>query len=85
MIKGGYRIINLGDANFKTGTAVTIPGIYDRFKNSHRKAIMVSGITLGDSKVADYFIQYQVSNGNYTFVIHGRTFTVTHEDKVTIA
>ena len=84
MIKGGYKIINLGDVNLITGSATTIPGIYDSFKNSHRKAIMLSGITIDGYKRADTFINYFISDIKCSFTIYSKTFTITNENKVTI-
>lgn len=85
MIKGGYKIINFNDVNIVTGVGATVPGIYDDIKKSHRKAIMVSGITIDAVKKPDCFVDCEVSGNDYKFSAYGKTFTITSENKVTLA
>lgn len=85
MIKGGYKIINFGDVNILTEGGATVTGIYKDIEKTHRKAIMVSGITINGVEKPDCFVDCEVSGSNYTFTAYGKTFTITNEDKVTIA
>ena len=85
MIKGGYKIINFGDANFLTGKPVTVPGIYNSLKNSHRKTIMISGIKIAGVKKSDIFAYFDLSGSEYVIYAYGKTFTITNDNKVTIA
>lgn len=82
---GGYKIIDFHDVNITTGTGATLSGIYDAIKKNHRKAIMISGITIDNVEKPDCFVDCEVSGGNYTFTAYGKTFTITNADKVTIA
>ena len=85
MIKGGYKIIDFKDVNILTSNGATVPGIYDDIKNSHRKAIMVSGITIDGVEKPDCFVDCEVSGSNYTFAAYEKTFTITSANKVTFA
>ena len=85
MIKGGYKIINFKDIDIKTGKGATIAGIYEDIEKSHRKSIMISGVTIDEVKKSDCFVDCEVSGINYTFTAYGKTFTITNADKVTIA
>lgn len=85
MIKGGYKIIDFRDIDIKTGTGATVMGIYEDIEKTHRKAIMISGVKIDEVEKPDCFVDCQVSNSNYTFTAYGKTFTITSEDKVTIA
>ena len=85
MIKGGYKIIDFNDVNIITGDGATVQGIYDDIKNSHRKAIMVSGITIDGVEKPDCFVDCEVSGSDYKFSAYGKTFTITSENKVTFA
>ena len=84
MKKGGYQIIDLGDVNI-TSTGATVPGIHKAIESSYRKAILISGVTLNGVEQRDCFVDCTKASGNYTFSAYGKTFTVSAEDKVTIA
>ena len=86
MKKGGYLIIDFGDVNI-TSTGVTVPGIHQMIESSyrHRKAILISGVTLNGVEQRDCFVDCTNASGNYTFSAYGKTFTISAEDKVTIA
>ena len=84
MKHGGYKIIDFKDVNI-TETGVTVSGIYDAIKKSHRKAILISCITIDGVEKPDCFVDCDVSGSNYTFSAYGKTFTITNADKVTIA
>lgn len=85
MKKGGYQIIDFGDVNI-TDTGVTVPGIHKAIESSYRKAILISGVTLNGVEQRDCFVDcYKLASGNYTFAAYGKTFTISAEDKVTIA
>lgn len=83
MFKGGYKIVNFHDINIVTTDGATVLGVYESIESSHRKAILISGITIDGVEKPDCFIDCEVSDGNYTFAAYGKTFTVTHDDKVT--
>ena len=85
MIKGGYKIIDFKDVNILTGDGATVPGIYDDIKNSHRKAIMVSGVTIDGVEKPNCFVDCEVSGSDYKFSAYGKTFTITSVNKVTFA
>lgn len=85
MLKGGYDIIDFKDVNITTETGATITGIYNAIAASYRKALLVSGITLDGVEQRDCFIDCTHAENSYTFTAHGKTFTITNEDKITIA
>lgn len=84
MMNGGYKIIDFKDINIDTSDGAVIAGIYDALENNHRKAIMISGITIDNIQKNDCFIDCSVSDGSYVFNAYGKQFTVTNEDKVTV-
>lgn len=83
-MKGGYQIIDFMDVNL-TATGVTIPGIYEEIEGTHRKAILVEGITIEKVEKRNCFVDCEVSGDNFTFTAYGKTFTIGQDDKVTIA
>jgi hypothetical protein len=85
MKRGGYKIIDFRDANILTDGGATVTGIYEEIEKRHRKAIMISGITIDNVEKPDCFVDCEVSGSNYTFTAYGKTFTITNADKVTIA
>lgn len=85
MKRGGYKIIDFGDVNITTENGATVVGIYENIEKTHRKAIMISGITIDNVEKPDCFIDCEIAGGNYTFTAYGKTFTITNADKVTIA
>lgn len=85
MLNGGYKIIDFQDINIDTTNGATVIGIYDNIENNHRKAIMISGITIDNVQKNDCFVDCSVSDSSYVFTAYGKTFTITNEDKVTIA
>ena len=85
MKRGGYKIIDFGDVNILTEGGATVTGIYEDIKKAHRKAILISGITIDNVEKPDCFVDCDVSGSNYTFTAYGKTFTITNADKVTIA
>lgn len=85
MTKGGYQIVNFKDVNITTADGATIVGIYDQIEGSYRKAILASGITIDGVEFRDTFVDLANGENQFTFSAHGKSFTVTNEDKVTIA
>ena len=85
MKHGGYKIIDFKDVNILTSGGATVTGIYDGIKKSHRKAILISCVTIDGVEKPDCFVDCEVSGSNYTFSAYGKTFTITNADKVTIA
>ena len=85
MKRGGYKIIDFRDVNILTDGGATVTGIYEEIEKRHRKAILISGITIDGVEKPDCFVDCEVSGSNYTFTAYGKTFTITNADKVTIA
>lgn len=83
MKNGGYHIVDFGDVNIVTGTASVIAGIYESIEGSHRKQIMISGVTLDGVEQRDCFVDCEVNESNYTFSAYGKTWTITSGDSVT--
>lgn len=83
MLKGGYKIIDFHDINITTGEGVTVTGVYEDIEKSHRKAIMLSGITIDNVEKPDCYVDCEVADGNYTFTAYGKTWTITNADLVT--
>lgn len=91
-MKGGYSIVNFGDVNITAENGAVITGVYSTIEATHRKAILVSGITLEGVEKRDCFVDCEAGEGNtFTFSAFGKTFTVTQAaegetgDKITIA
>lgn len=85
MKKGGYAIVDFADTNIVSDTGATIAGVYTAIEGSYRKAILISGVTIDGVEKRDCFVCPEISEGNFTFSAYGKTFTITAEDKVTIA
>lgn len=85
MKRGGYHIVDFKDQNITTESGATIVGIYEEFEGSYRKAILISGVTIDGVEQRDTFVNPTNSENTYTFTAYGKTFTVTSENKVTIA
>lgn len=84
-MSGGYHIVDCQDIDITTAEGATISGIYDSIENSHRKAVLLSNVTIDGVEKNSCFVCPEVSGSDYTFSAHGKTFTVTSENKVTIA
>lgn len=84
MLKGGYKIIDFKDVNITTGAGVTVTGIYEDIEKSHRKAILLSGITIDGVEKPDCFVDCEVTDGNYKFTAYGKTWEITNADLVTV-
>lgn len=85
MTKGGYHITDFKDVNITSAEGATIVGIYDDIESSHRKAILISGITIDGVEYRDCFVDCTSTDNSFTFSAHGKTFTVSNSDTVTIA
>lgn len=84
-MNGGYKILDFKDVNITSDAGATVVGIFDEIEGSHRKAILVSGVTLDGVEQRDTFVDPIVNVGSYTFTAYGKTFTITNENKITIA
>lgn len=84
-MNGGYKVVDFKDVNITTADGATVVGVYEEIEGSHRKAILVSGVTLDGVEQRDTFVDPVVNSGSYTFTAYGKTFTITHDDKVTTA
>lgn len=85
MKRGGYHIVDFKDTNITTENGATIVGIYEEIEGSYRKAILISGITIDGVEQRDTWADPSHGENNYTFTAYGKTFTITSEEKVTIA
>lgn len=85
MLKGGYKIIDFQDVNILAEGGAVVIGIYEEIEKSHRKAILISGVTIDGVEKPDCFIDCEVQDSSYTFSAYGKSFTITAEDKITIA
>lgn len=83
-MKGGYQTIDFGDINITSENSVTIPGIYESIEGT-RKSLLIEGVTLEGVEKRSVFVECESGDGNCTFSAYGKTFTVTPDDKVTIA
>lgn len=80
MIKGGYKILDLGEVDLTTSQ--TIPGAYYALSNAHRKPILLSGIVVGGVDYPDVFTSFQLVNSVYTapVTLGSKTYNVTVSD-----
>lgn len=85
MKNGGYTIVDFKDIDILTDGGATVVGIYESLEDRHRKAVMVSGVTIDGVQKSDCFVDCEISGSDFTFSAYGKTFTVNAEDKVTIA
>lgn len=85
MLKGGYHVLDLGDVNITSESGATVSGVYESIEGSHRKAILLSGVTIDGVEYRDTFVDAESSDNTYTFTAHGKTFTVSNSDSITIA
>ena len=85
-IKGGYQIIDFKNIAIVTDalTAVTISGAYEAIKNNFRKPTLLSGISIDGDLLADRFVDFTESSGDYVATINGSTLTITDDDEVTL-
>lgn len=80
---GGYQIIDLEDTNIVTNMSKTITGIYNKVKGT-RKPILISGITINNTKYHDTFSVPTVVGSNFQFTFYGTTINISSQDIVTI-
>lgn len=82
MTKGGYQIIDLGDANHTLGVGHVHEGIYDKIEGT-RKPILLSGITVSGVEYHDTYIFPTVNGTSYVAVV-GRNPTTNQELHINI-
>lgn len=80
----GYKIVDFGNINIVTGTEIVISGIYEKFENNYRKAVLLSGIVFDGVEHSNAFITVLVSDSNFVFSVYGKNVTVTSDDKISI-
>lgn len=85
MLKGGYQVVDFGDVNITSEAGATITTVYPTIESSHRKAILISGVTIDGVEKRDCFVDCEAGNNDYTFTAYGKTFTVANDGKITIA
>lgn len=85
-MKGGYKIIDLKDNNFTLDSdAITIKGVYDSVENSHRKAILLSGLVIDSVEKPNRFVTFTSDSGSFVATMADAKITITAEDTVTLA
>lgn len=85
MIKGGYKIIDFQDVNLTSDAGVTVVGTYEAIEGSHRKPLLISGITIDGVEKNDCFVSCTSAENSYSFTLYGRTVTVSNADQITIS
>lgn len=83
-MKGGYQVIDFEDVDI-TADGATIAGIYEGIESTYRKALLVEGVTLDGVEKRACFVDCEAGEGSFTFSAYGKTFTVSNDDKVTVA
>lgn len=84
MIKGGYKIIDFQDINITPEAGITVVGIYETIEGSHRKPLLISGLTISGVEKNDCFVSCTAADNSYSFSAYGYIFTITNEDVVSI-
>ena len=81
MKKGGYQIINI-PYDFTLTTAATIAGVYSQIENCNGKACLLSGVSIGGTKVKDVFVLFVAGTNKYTATfLHNSTIYVIEVTK----
>lgn len=86
--KGGYLIIDLKEVSFTSGTATKLDGIAAIVANPYNKAILISGLVVGDVAYADFFAPFVEGENSYSTAVEigGKSITITvaTNDNVTV-
>lgn len=90
-IKGGYKLIDFNETDITVGgAAVTIAGVYSAIERSHRKQIVLTGLSIGGVEHKDVFCNLEhgenvyhglfgmTANNEYLFI------SIANDDAVTI-
>lgn len=85
MATGGYHIIDLQGIVLTKGTPATVTGIYESIEGSYQKALLLSGLNVGDIEYPDAFVAPILSETTYTITVYGLTISITAADAVTVA
>lgn len=65
-MSGGYKLIDLKDTNIPiSGDGVKVKGIYNEIESNYRKAVMVTGLTIGGVECSDRWLNFRVLDGAY--------------------
>lgn len=90
MAKGGYKIIDLKNANFTIGgSAIEIKGIYESLEGNYRKPTLLSNIVLSGVERTDRFAIFGIEDGAYVSIVTISEdvdllkCTITPDDEVT--
>lgn len=84
-MKGGYQIIDFQDVNITTENGATVVGIYEEIEGTHRKAILVEGVTIDGVEKRSCFVDCEAGDNSFSFTAYGKTFTIGHDNTITIA
>lgn len=84
-MKGGYQIVDFRDVNITSEAGAVITGIYESIESTYRKALQVERVTLDGVEKRACFVDCEAGEGNFSFSAYGKTFTITPDDKVSIA
>lgn len=79
MFKGGYCIVDFGDADLTSGNATTIAGVHEVIERKHRKVTCLSGVTLDGVEYPDMWVFLDNSEGTYSteVMLGGQIYTIT--------
>lgn len=85
---GGYRIADFAGNPATSGTAQTIPGMFEVVKNPYRKPLLVEGLTVGDLVLPGFFTTFTKDGNNYVSTSdigsNSVLISVTPADSVTV-
>lgn len=87
-MRGGYRIADFKKTALTSGTQASIKNLYAAVSNPYKKAVLVSGLVVGDVAYPDFSAVFVKVSDNYVagVVINGSqvNITVTPTDNVTV-
>lgn len=81
--KGGYTIIDLKDTPITVGTPATVEGIFEKLEKAPKKAVLLSGLSIGGEEKRDVFADMEKSGDNYVGTFGDKKINVS-EDGITI-
>lgn len=80
---GGYKIIDFKGINLESGTAVSIPGIWDAIESNYHKPTLISGLVVDGVERNSVFAEFTISSSEYVAAVTGGSIAVTDADNVT--
>ena len=87
-MRGGYIIADFKKSALTSGEQASIEGLFNSVSNPYNKAVMVSGLVVGDVEYPDFYAVFVKDSNNYKaqVVINGTAVSieVTPDDNVTV-